>query len=166
MLTKIKAGGRSDTSDYRTNSCGSHKVHKSPRNAILWKPLSSFVTKWRETRCTTHFGMSPLQRTVRQHTFKCWCAGPVELSGLCELQCVIFWWSHAVINWSRWHWDLLVVSGGVLLAFGEGNSFSWTLTLWNWSQAGIVTSQRPFTRYLLVAKLTHFPQPVNQLQAI
>lgn len=45
ILTKMKASGRSDTSDYRTKSCGSHKVHKSPRNAILWKPLSSFVTK-------------------------------------------------------------------------------------------------------------------------
>lgn len=93
ILTKIKASGRSDTSDYRTNSRSSHKVHNSSRNAILWKPLSSFVTKWPETRCTTHFGMPQLQRTVRQHTFKCWCVGPVELSGPCELQFVILWWS-------------------------------------------------------------------------
>lgn len=76
-------------------------------------------------------------------------------------------WSQGctVISWSRQNWDLLVVSGEVLLAFGEGNEFSWTLTHFETGvRLALWIANGHYSNPLMVPKLTHFSQLVSQLQ--
>lgn len=71
----------------------------------------------------------------------------------------------AVISRSRQNWDLLVVSGGVLLAFGEGNEFSWILTHFETGvRLALWIADGHYSNLLMVPKRTHFSQLVNQLQ--